>query len=195
MRRLKMKKIPTLFKREFDKHIVINISPELSDESLSWVLSGEGTVTEKIDGSCCAVIYGIFYKRYDAKKGKQPPKGAIPCDEPDPITGHWPHWVKVDENNAGDKWFVSAYKNTDGEISDGTYEAVGPHFNGNPHKLDDDILIKHGESVIELPDRSFESIRDYLEKHNIEGIVFWKNNEPECKIKRRDFGFKWPDNN
>ena len=93
------------------------------------------------------------------------------------------------------EWFVSAYKNTDGKISDGTYEAVGPYFNGNPHKLDDDILIKHGESVIELPDRSFESIRDYLEKHNIEGIVFWKNNEPECKIKRRDFGFIWPDNN
>lgn len=26
-------------------------------------------------------------------------KGAIPCDEPDPVTGHWPHWVKVDKTN------------------------------------------------------------------------------------------------
>lgn len=38
------------------------------------------------------------------------------------------------QRHAGDKWFVSAYKNTDGEISDGTYEAVGPYFKGNPHR-------------------------------------------------------------
>ena len=24
------------------------------------------------------------------------------------------------------------------------------------------------------------------------GIVFWKDGEPRCKIKRSDFGFKWP---
>ena len=27
--------------------------------------------------------------------------------------------------------------------------------------------------------------------NNIEGIVFWYNNEPKAKIKRTDFGFKW----
>lgn len=102
-----MKKIPTLFKREFDKHKVINISSELTDTSLLWVINGEGIATEKIDGSCCAVIDGVFYKRYDAKKGKKPPVGSIPYDEPDPITGHWPHWVKVNESDSGDKWFVS----------------------------------------------------------------------------------------
>lgn len=26
----------------------------------------------------------------------------------------------------------------------------------------------------------------------IEGIVFWKDGEPLCKIKRTDFGFEWP---
>lgn len=26
----------------------------------------------------------------------------------------------------------------------------------------------------------------------IEGIVFWKDGVPRCKIKRKDFGFKWP---
>jgi hypothetical protein len=25
-----------------------------------------------------------------------------------------------------------------------------------------------------------------------EGIVFWRNGEPQCKIKRTDFGFTWP---
>ena len=24
-----------------------------------------------------------------------------------------------------------------------------------------------------------------------EGIVFWKDGEPRCKIKRSDFGFTW----
>ena len=29
--------------------------------------------------------------------------------------------------------------------------------------------------------------------HNIESLVFWKDGEPQCKIKRSDFGIKWPD--
>ena len=96
-----MKKIPTLFKREFLDHHVINISPVLSSPDLAWVLAGEGVATEKIDGACCAIIDGQFYKRYDAKKNKKgvmktPPAGAIPCDDPDPVTGHWPHWMLID---------------------------------------------------------------------------------------------------
>lgn len=38
-----MKKIPTLFKREFENHRVTKALPELSDETLAWVLAGEGT--------------------------------------------------------------------------------------------------------------------------------------------------------
>lgn len=26
----------------------------------------------------------------------------------------------------------------------------------------------------------------------LEGIVFWKDGQPQCKIKRTDFGFSWP---
>lgn len=29
-------------------------------------------------------------------------------------------------------------------------------------------------------------------KYRIEGLVFWFNGEPICKIKRTDFGFDWP---
>lgn len=56
--------------------------------------------------------------------------------------------------------------------------------------LEADTLIPHGKDIIEL-DRSYEGIRDYLESHLIEGIVFWKDGKPMCKIKRKDFGFKW----
>lgn len=188
-----MKKIPTLFKREFEGHNIVNVLPELSDESLRWVLDGEGVATVKIDGSCCAIINGVFYKRYDAKKGKPVPDGAIKCqEEADPVTGHLPCWVKVDRPNPADKWFVNAYENTplaDNDI-DGTYEAIGVHFQGNPYNLSDDILERHGDRVITV-ERTFEGIKKYLEENYIEGIVFWKDEEPKCKIKRSDFGFRW----
>ena len=53
-------------------------------------------------------------------------------------------------------------------------------------------LIRHGADVIRDCPRTFMGLRDYLYSHNIEGIVFWLNGEPMCKIKRSDFGFKWP---
>lgn len=66
-----MKKIPTLFKREFQDHHVISISSEVSSPGFAWVLAGEGIATEKIDGTCCAIIDGKFNKRYDAKKNEK----------------------------------------------------------------------------------------------------------------------------
>lgn len=185
-----MKKIPTLFEREFENHRIVGISDKVH-EGMEWVLAGEGMATVKWDGSCCAIIDGVFYKRYDAKKGKKAPEGAIPCCEPDPVTGHHPHWVPVDWANPADKWFVEAF-NSGVWDNNVTYEAVGPHFNGNPHRLQSDTLIPHGRRCIVYHPRTFDEIRDYLEKHEIEGIVYWRNGEPMCKIKRTDFGFKWP---
>lgn len=189
-----MKKIPTLFEREFKNHKVVGIIPKVNP-GLEWVLEGKGVATEKIDGSCTAIINGTFYKRYDAKKGKKAPEGAIPCCDPDPITGHHPHWVKVDENNPADKWFVVAYvtaleQNGNNPLPDGTYEAIGEHFQGNPHKYPCDVLIKHGETILDVP-RTFEGIKQYLTENYIEGIVFWLDGEPKCKIKRSDFGLEW----
>lgn len=189
-----MKKIPTLFEREFANHKVVSISDKVTP-GLEWVLEGEGVATVKFDGACCAIIDGKFYRRYDAKKGKKPPAGAIPCCDPDPVTGHWPHWLEVDAEKPEDRWFFEAFRNVCNLISqipeDGTYEAVGPHFQSNPHDLLIDGLWRHGCETIEV-ERSFEGIREYLRTTPIEGIVFWKDNEPMCKIKRTDFGFDWP---
>ena len=185
-----MKKIPTLFERIFENHKKVGITDKVT-EGMEWVLNGEGVATIKWDGACCAIINGVFYKRYDAKKGKKPPEGAIPCCEPDSVTGHWPHWVMVDAKDPADKWFIEALKNTPlSENCEGTYEAVGLHFNGNPYKTLEDTLIPHGHHCIYVP-RSFEGIRDYLKDNYIEGIVFWKDGKPQCKIKRSDFGFEW----
>mgnify|MGYP006956015103 CR=1 FL=1 len=189
-----MKKIPTLFERVFENHKVKECLPNVYP-GMEWVLNREGKATVKYDGACCAVINGEFYKRYDCKKGKIPPDGFIPCCEPDNITGHWPGWLKVDEKNPVDKWLVKAYNFSMqcnlSQWTDGTYEAVGEHFNGNPYNRDYDDLIPHGRSVIEVK-RTFDGIRKYLSEHEIEGIVFWKDKQPQCKIKRSDFGFEWP---
>lgn len=205
-----MKKIPTAFKRVFYGHKVVNVLPEYTnDECKNAVENGLPTI--KIDGSCCAIIDGVFYKRYDAKKGKPIPDGAIKCqDEPDAITGHLPCWVKVSKDNPADKWFISAYnrwvlevetnheereKILKSRLLDGTYEAIGKHFNGNPYNMDYDTIEQHGirlsyewESL-----NSFDNAKEWLENHpEHEGIVWWFANEPVCKLKRSDFGLKFP---
>lgn len=193
-----MKKIPTLFEREFKDHNVIKILPKVHP-GMEWVLKGEGVATVKYDGSCCAIIDGEYYKRYDCKKGKVPTEGFIPCCEPDSITCHWPGWVKVDEKNPADKWFVMAYEmtvmleNYGMKLSDGTYEAVGRCFQNNPYNFTSNKLIKHGKEIVEV-ERTFDGIKKYLSEHRIEGLVFWKDGIPQCKIKRSDFGFEWPVN-
>lgn len=182
-----MKKIPTLFERVYENHKIVDVTPNITEGCEEAFLHGFATI--KIDGSCCAIINGEFYKRYDAK-GKSIPEGAIPCQsEPDPITGHMPCWVKVDKNNKSDKWFVRAYENTPYKI-DGTYEAIGKHFQGNPYGLCDDILELHGVKRVSVK-RDFDSIKEYLANHYIEGLVFWYDDEPVCKIKRSDFGYEW----
>lgn len=189
-----MKKIPTLFERVYYGHKIIDILPNITPGCEEAFINGDATV--KIDGSCCAIIDGTLYKRYDCKKGKTPPEGAIACCDPDPVTGHWPHWVKVSMSDPSDKWFADAYKNTFSEkpAEHGivTYEAIGPHFQGNPYGLSLDILEPHGRIVETALDRTFEGVKSYLEEHEIEGIVFWLNGEPVCKIKRSDFGLEWP---
>ena len=184
-----MKKIPTLFERVYENHKIIECLPNVTP-GMEWVLNGEGIATVKYDGSCCALINGELYKRYDAKKGKPIPEGAIKCqEEPDPVTGHLPCWVKCNENDPSDKWFLQALDNTYYWV-DGTFEAIGPHFQGNPYNLIYDELVKHGRDIIHV-ERTYDGIKKYLSDVYMEGIVFWKDGEPKCKIKRTDFGFEW----
>lgn len=187
-----MKKIPTLFTRVYENHKIVGIKDEITPGCELAFYQGFATI--KIDGSCCAVIDGKFYKRYDAKKGKNPPVGAIPCCDPDPVTGHWPHWVEVDSSNPNDRWFVEAFNNSRKmgmDLENGTYEAIGPHFQGNPYSLKEDILVKHGAMIADVK-RDFESVSQWLNDNAVEGLVFWLDGEPVCKIKRTDFGYEWP---
>jgi len=190
-----MIKIPTLFKREFIKEgrrTVDIITHNEVTEGCEWVLEGEGVAYIKLDGTCCLIQDGKLYKRFDYKKGRKLPEGAIPCQEKaDEITGHFPHWVKCDDK-PDDKWHMKAFKDTRG-LSDGTYELIGEHFNGNKQMVGGDLFIKHDSDVILIknPPRTFNEIKRYLENSQMEGIVFHRGNGDMCKIKRSDFGFEW----
>ncbi len=181
-----MQKIISVFQRNYetDRLIRNEIVP-----GAEWVISGDGVATRKVDGACCMMQGGVLFKRYDAKRGKQPPQGFIPAQDPDPTTGHWPGWV-VTTDAPEDRWFKAALINLGFTPPDGTYEAVGPHFQGNPEGMGHDTLIRHG--CMELPDcpRDFEGIRDYLATRDIEGVVFWHPDGRMAKVKKKDYGMR-----
>lgn len=189
-----MKKISTLFKK--DPNDLSRVINEV-DPKHSWVLDQNSGAkpTRKYDGTACAIIDGQLYKRYDVKKGREVPPFAIPCQEPDPITGHWPHWVLCQHDNPADKYHFQGLawlEGTWGGVTDGTYELVGEKVQGNPENIEGHKLIKHGAHVllgVVIP-VTFESIRQYLENVDIEGIVFHHPNGEMCKIRKSDFGIK-----
>lgn len=195
-----MKKITTLYKKDpKDLSRVIN---ELDPDN-EWVLNNEGIPTRKFDGTATAIIDCELYRRYDVKKGKQVPTNAIPCQEPDTLTGHWPHWIKCDRNNPADKWHFEAFDNMlsgviipanfDPNRFDGTYELCGEKIQGNPEHINGVKLIAHGCEILPITDFSFDGLKDYLlnPELDIEGIVFHhKTDDRMCKIRKSDFGFK-----
>jgi len=182
-----MKKISTLFKKDpNDLSMVIN---EVNPEN-AWVFEEHNVIaTRKFDGTACAIIEGQLYKRYDVRKGKSVPKGAIPCQGPDEITGHWPHWILCQYDNPADKYHFEAFENM--IHYDGTYELCGPKIQGNPEGFGSHILIRHGDDVLyDCVGWSFEDLKNYLNNHNIEGIVFHGDHGKMCKIRKADFGIK-----
>lgn len=183
-----MKKIPCLFVRKFHSHNSFTITEEVTP-GCEWVLAGEGVATRKWDGTAVLVMDGNVYARYDAKRGKAPPLGAIPCTEaPDPVTGHWPHWVLATRQQ--DHWIQQAHGMCC-SAGDGTYEAVGPKINGNPEGLEWHVLKRHGDIEVDVP-RTFAGLQRWLAEHPWEGIVFHHPDGRMAKIRRDDFGLPWP---
>ena len=194
-----MKKIPNLFERDWngDKSRVL---PELhKGADVEWVLRGEGVPTVKWDGSAVLVRAGQLLVRFDAKNGKAKPAGFEPCQEVDPQTGHQPGWIPSEGNPAA-KWHVDAFRNSGGrDLPDGTYEACGPQFQSNPHRLPANLLVRHGANVIDdLPPRpwldagdAFEAVRSHLAGHDIEGIVFHHPDGRMVKVLASDLGLPW----
>jgi hypothetical protein len=206
-----VKKISTLFEIFYDGQQA-TIFPVVRLEN-KWVLEEPDnvTATRKFDGSACMIDNDIFlYKRYDVKPTKQAfkkhiprtpwnledfkqvPEGAIPCQEPDLITGHWPHWILCDEANPEDKYFFEAFYSLENKEV-GTYELCGDKVQGNPEKIIGHKLIKHGSEVLDIPKPwSFDVLKEYLSNpdNDIEGVVFHHKDGRMCKLRKSDFNIK-----
>lgn len=185
-----MRKIPTMFKKQYENDRFIGVSHEFTNENCKTALLN-GVPTVKFDGSACAIINGKLYKRYDYRGNGILPDNCIPCQTHEDLEGHFPVWLPCKPSTGEDKWFYAAYYNYPRKWVNGTYEAVGKHFNGNVYGLDYDVLVKHGGIVIRESLKSYEEIEAYLRTHNIEGIVWWLDDKPVCKIRRKDFFIKW----
>ncbi len=181
-----MKKLSTLFKKDpNDLGRVINeVSP-----GNEWVFK-YGIPTQKFDGTACAIIEGKLYKRFDLKKGRTLPGGAIPCQDADQITGHHPHWVPCLREDSSNKYHFEAFDETPW-LADGTFELCGEKVQGNPERILGHVLIWHWSVRLSLEDDSFEYIKQYLTDNDIEGIVFHhKEDGRMCKIRKSDFGIR-----
>lgn len=183
-----MRKIISLFQRNYegDRLVRDEVVP-----GAEWVIAGEGVATRKFDGSCCMVRNGILFKRYELKNGKTAPVTFEAAQDSDPVTGDTPGWLIVGPGPE-DKWFREAYNNTympEDELEDGTYEAIGPHFQSNPERQAKDCLVEHGTVLVDAP-RTFSELKEWLKVADMEGIVWHHPDGRMVKIKAKDFAKK-----
>jgi hypothetical protein len=165
----------------------------------------------KIDGTSCLIENGVPYCRYDVKLFKRKngkiiktfteeelksklPDGAIPCQEPDTKSGHWPHWIPVSETNPEHQYILEGFKNLTLCV-DGTYECIGPKLQGNPHNEKHHIWIHHQAVELIFPvenwlDNTYETFKSLFENFPWEGLVAYNGSDPVAKIRRTDFGFE-----
>lgn len=188
-----MKKIRTLFKRDFTNNGMI--IPEYS-AGTEWVLAGEGVATRKYDGTSVLIRDGKMLKRYELRPGKVAPPDFEEVDR-DATTGKAVGWVQVGWGSE-DKWFREAIAggNPDkvpvGQYPDGNYELLGPKVQGNPEHAENHYLHDFMRKAEEYPDApvGFEELKDWLADKDIEGLVWHHPDGHMVKIKKKDYRLK-----
>lgn len=172
-----MQKIPTMFERDESQqgHPVIDrVTP-----GCEWVLAGEGLATVKMDGTNVKVETGALFKRHKPK-GEYAEAGYVRCDR----------------DNPADQWAFEAYDVYDDGPPDGIYELLGPKVQKNPYGYPAHVLMRvlplNPDLCFTVEPRTFAGLRACLERPAVEGIVFHHPDGRLAKIKRRDFGLKWP---
>jgi hypothetical protein len=184
---LGMKKIPTLFQRDWDgdrSRVIDEPHPDCA-----WVFAGEGVATRKLDGTSCLIRDGRMFRRRELKPDQAAPVGFEVADR-DEETGKTVGWVPVGDGPE-DKWHREAFDRSE---RPGTYELIGPQVQGNPERAERHILVPHAITVnypFDAP-RTFDGLMAWLAGRDIEGIVFHHPDGRMAKIKQRDFGLKRP---
>lgn len=186
-----MKKIPTLFVRDFDhdpRYVTRDVTP-----GSEWVLKGEGTPTRKFDGTCVMFDGEKWWARREVKEGKTAPAGFVQVEH-DEETGKTVGWEPAEQSPFA-KLLAATRREQEEALSrplrrwiPGTYELVGPKVNGNPERYTGHILLLHADAdVLDDAPRDYDSLAAWLHAHPFEGIVWHHEDGRMAKLKRRDF--------
>lgn len=182
-----MKKIPTLFVRDFEgsppgRYVTEEVSP-----GCEWVLAGEGRATRKYDGTCVMIDnQGDAWARREIKEGKAPPARWVEVDH-DETTGKRIGYEPAEQSSFA-RFIAQALEL--GPPPSGTYELCGPKVNGNPEDLAEHVLISHESahhySAMDHP-QGYDELRSALTAMSWEGIVWHHPDGRMAKLKKRDF--------
>lgn len=181
-----MDKIPTLFVRDVAR-------PQFVTETITpgceWVLAGQGITTIKKDGTNvrATVSDGKLTLMEKRRNPSREEKAA----------GAEPGYVQIEPSDPSNKHILAAFEATDFTgWPDGAHpcEALGPKIQGG---IESKVPTLYAFTID--PERlsasrptTFEGIRFLLSGLNVEGLVWHHPDGRMAKIKRRDFGFKWP---
>lgn len=201
-----MKKIHCILERgKVDGKFQV-LEPYTITPGCEWVFKGRGIATIKWDGTAVMINKEGYFKRRTLRNWDKitPPPDFIPC--PPTFNGKMPGWFPV---TVGLDYHWEAYENSrtyKNMVGHGTYELIGPKFQGNPYDLEMHVLKEHGaEETTVFPighflrnptiSSSVALIHRWLDENHHEGIVFHHHRSDKmAKITRRDFGLDWPIN-
>ena len=184
-----MEKIPTLFLRNPDnmKLVTQEVNPEAA-----WVFGVEVKPTVKRDGTPVLVHVETGQVLVPSFKRRNPTRE-------EKAKGAEPGWIEMHLDDPSDRHLWAAINGTDFSAwPNGAWpcEALGPKIQGGvesdiPHLYPFSWDPEWIEEEIPL---TYEGIKAFLETHDYEGIVWHEQSDTGrmCKIKRRDFGLKWP---
>jgi hypothetical protein len=154
-------------------------------------------VTAKFDGTCCYIKNNEIYARQDVKKHiSNAPSGWFPTAGTEPDKGGHIIGFRPLDIKKGDKWhfmaimkddtrkarFLEYNKDTNkfyyairsiSEFNGKTVELLGPHVNGNKHKLEYHAYIVHGSVEVNCNWKTHKNMKEWLDNEGIiyEGIV------------------------
>ena len=187
-----MKKIPTLFERAPDNRRFVT-------DQFREHIGGVGKwlhATEKLDGANVRLTVRS-HQIVRVEKRRNPSKQM----KADGITEPW--YVDAREEDPGDEYLLLAASGTRVDhVPDGAWpaEALGPKIQGNPLSLQSYrcVIFSLGLAprFADVPctfDGLYHFLRNceslYSPNYLIEGIVFYNEDRPVAKIKRKDFDY------
>jgi len=187
-----MLKIQTIFDRNWEGNRGVIDKPVV-------ILPPNAVATEKLDGTNVRLTIRN-HTIVRVEKRKNPSK----FEKAKGIVHPW--YIDASEYEPQDKYIIEAAKNTDiSYIEDGEWsgEAVGEKIQGNPLNIEGHTvyLFSHPETrnvkltFNENPPIGFNEIKIWLSMQSslvgnnsgIEGIVWWVEDTPVGKIKKKDF--------